>query len=92
MGLTTLEAMSCELPVIVSDAGALPELAPDPDFGLVFSNEDELAGYLEAFASGAWPPPTAQEKARSHIVDNHGLVAIGRRLGRFYTLVHQEVG
>ncbi|CAN7220822.1 glycosyltransferase family 4 protein [Variovorax paradoxus] len=84
MGLTTLEAMSCGLPVIVSDAGSLPELVADARFGQVFSSHDDLVAIFEKVAAGAWPLPDAGELARSHVISNHGLKAIGARLAAFY--------
>ena len=41
-GLTVVEAMSCELPVVVSDRGSLPELVPDGHGG--FLCEPSLRG------------------------------------------------
>lgn len=35
-GISIIEAMSCERPVIVSDAGALPEIVTENETGLVF--------------------------------------------------------
>ncbi|MBR0659122.1 glycosyltransferase family 4 protein [Neoroseomonas oryzicola] len=88
MGLTTLEAMACGLPAIVSDAGSLPELVPDPRFGRVFSTRDDLAALLGAVAEGRWPDPGAASLARDHVVATHGMVAIGERLAAFYRAVH----
>jgi len=34
-GLTVAEAMSCELPVVASDRGSLPELVPDGEGGFL---------------------------------------------------------
>lgn len=84
MGLTTLEAMSCELPVIVSDAGSLPELITDSRFGKVFSSHDELVTILDKVVAGVWPAPDAGKLARSHVISSHGLGAIGARLADFY--------
>ena len=39
-GLSVAEAMSCEVPVIVSDRGSLPELLVDGDGGFVCAAED----------------------------------------------------
>jgi glycosyltransferase involved in cell wall biosynthesis len=87
MGLTTLEAMACGLPVVVSDTGSLPELVTDQRFGRVFSHTDELAAILRSVASGAWPQSDAGELAREHVVREHDMEAIGRRLGTFYRAV-----
>ena len=84
MGLTTLEAMACGLPVIVSDAGSLPELAADPRFSRVFHSRDELGRMLRDFAAGRWPDPDAGKLARSHALVNLGFEAVGHHLGRFY--------
>jgi glycosyltransferase involved in cell wall biosynthesis len=87
MGLTTLEAMACGLPVVVSDTGSLPELVTDPRFARVFSNTDELAAILRSVASEEWPQADAGELARTHVVMEHGMEPIGRRLGAFYRAV-----
>jgi glycosyltransferase involved in cell wall biosynthesis len=39
-GFSVAEAMSCELPVVVSDAGALPELVVDGQGGIVCARKD----------------------------------------------------
>jgi glycosyltransferase involved in cell wall biosynthesis len=88
MGLTTLEAMACGLPAIVSDAGSLPELVPDPRFGRVFSNQDDLVALFAELTAGRWPDPDAAHLARHHVVATHGMAAIGERLARFYRAVH----
>lgn len=88
MGLTTLEAMACGLPVIVSDAGSLPELVPDERFGRIFSDHDELTAMLQDFVQGRWPSAMAGELARAHVIEHHGFDAIGHRLGAFYRQVH----
>lgn len=84
MGLTTLEAMSCGLPVLVSDAGSLPELVPDARFGRVFSSHDDLVSIFERIAEGSWPEPRAAELARAHVISHHSLETIGLRLADFY--------
>ncbi|CAA2144838.1 glycosyltransferase family 4 protein [Methylobacterium bullatum] len=90
MGLTTLEAMSFGLPVLVSDAGSLPELVPDPRFGRVFANQEDLASILQAIAAGSWPGPNAGELARAHVLENHGFDTIGHRLAKFYKRIIAE--
>lgn len=48
-GVAVLEAMSINLPVIISDAGGLPELVNDKKDGLIFKkgNTDDLINKLE---------------------------------------------
>jgi glycosyltransferase involved in cell wall biosynthesis len=89
MGLTTLEAMACGLPVIVSaDGGSLPELVTDPRFGAVFKDEVELSGMLRRHQAGLWPAVGASAAARAHAVTAYGLASYGRRLADFYAAVH----
>jgi len=90
MGLTTLEAMACGLPVIVSaDGGSLPELVTDPAFGCVFVTEGELEALLRRHQAGLWPAGNAcRAAARSYAVASCGLGEYGRRLARFYADVH----
>lgn len=89
MGLTTLEAMACGLPVIVSaDGGSLPELVTDPVFGRVFSTHEELEFLLRKHQAGLWPAGDVGKAARAHVIDASGLVEYGRRLAGFYAAVH----
>jgi glycosyltransferase involved in cell wall biosynthesis len=89
MGLTTIEAMACGLPVIVSaDGGSLPELVTDPRFGAVFKDEAELAAMLRRHQAGLWPSAGASAAARAHAVTTCGLAGYGRRLADFYAAVH----
>ncbi len=91
MGLTTLEAMSCGLPVVVSsDGGSLPELVTDAQFGAVFTNQDELQSLLTRHMAGFWPVTTASSAARAHVIQAAGLVGYGQRLGTFYAKVHAQ--
>ncbi|MCA0327496.1 MAG: efflux RND transporter permease subunit [Proteobacteria bacterium] len=90
MGLTTLEAMACGLPALVSDAGSLPELVPDARFGRVFASDDELAALLAEVAAGRWPAPGAARQAREHVVATHGMAAIGQRLAAAYRAARAE--
>ena len=90
MGLTTLEAIACGLPVIVSDAGSLPELIPDPDYGRVFSTHDELTSYLDDFMRGLWPKRAAFQEVHSHVVNHYSYNTVGVRLSRFYTFIYNS--
>jgi glycosyltransferase involved in cell wall biosynthesis len=89
MGLTTLEAMACGLPVIVSaDGGSLSELVTDPRFGSVFKDDAELGVMLRRHQAGLWPKAGSAAAAREHAVATFGVVAYGRRMADFYAEVH----
>jgi glycosyltransferase involved in cell wall biosynthesis len=88
MGLTTLEALACGLPVIVSDAGSLPELVADHNWGRVFSTDDELEVYLNDFRHELWPQRGSSQEARSHVVNNYSYNAVGFRLSNFYASIY----
>ena len=90
MGLTTLEAMSCGLPVILSNTASLPELAPDPAFALVFANDNHLRELLKAHRTDIWPATNAGIMARRHVVEKHSFQAIGLRLAQFYTALAKK--
>lgn len=84
MGLTTLEAMACGLPVIVSDGGSLPEMVPNDALGRVFKTHEDLVGHLEDFRDGRWAGNFSAEAAHAHVEANHSAMAVGLRLGRLY--------
>ena len=87
MGLTTLEALSCGLPVIVSNSGSLPELVPDSKFGRVFSSINELSRILNEVSSNEWPNKDASDLARKHAIKKHSFLSIGKSLFDFYHCV-----
>lgn len=90
MGLTTLEALSCGLPTIVSNSGSLPELVPDVRFGKVFSSIPELNQILNQVANAEWPSKNAGDLARSHVVQKHSFLSIGESLLDFYYSVSER--
>jgi glycosyltransferase involved in cell wall biosynthesis len=90
MGLTTLEALACGLPVIVSNGGSLPELISHPGCGRVFCTHDELRVYLNDFMSGLWPVRESVQEARSYVVNHYGCRAVGAKIGRFYSSIYER--
>jgi glycosyltransferase involved in cell wall biosynthesis len=66
-GLAALEAMACGTPVVVSDAGGLPETLRQMDHNLVVprGDPDALAARLTAAFSGTSPLPS-RERCREH--------------------------
>jgi glycosyltransferase involved in cell wall biosynthesis len=88
LGLAPLEALASGLPAIVSAIGPFPELAADPAYFGLFADDAALARRLQDVAAGRWPPPDAGRAAAAHVAAEHGLVAVGERLARFYDSVH----
>jgi glycosyltransferase involved in cell wall biosynthesis len=77
MGLTTLEALACGLPVIVSDAGSLPELAVNKNYSAVFKNENDLKEKLLAVKNGQWPIEHNTESMYNYVYQNYGDLHVG---------------
>lgn len=90
MGLTTLEALSSGMPVVVANTASLPELAPDFRFSRVFKSVDHLSQILTEYVDGSWPPESVAELARNHTVQNYSFRVVGERIARFYADVHQR--
>ena len=92
MGLTTLEALSCGLPVVTSTAGSLPELVPDARFGRTFSSLEELKAIFREITDNKWPKQEASELARKHVIQNHSFLSTGNAVLNFYksTLEQQK--
>jgi glycosyltransferase involved in cell wall biosynthesis len=78
LGLAPLEALSMGLPALVSDAGALPELAQLPGCWC-FRSRTELSDLLEAHRAGALqvPPPGVMHAA---VTEHFGLLQCGEKL------------
>lgn len=84
MGLTTLEAMACGMPVVVSNAGSLPELITSPSLGKVFSNREELEVILNRFASGAWPNADQPLLSRIKACESYSFGKVGAQAIKHY--------
>jgi len=84
MGLTTLEAMACGMPVVVSDAGSLPELISTSEVGQVFSNRTELEDILDRFVTGAWPRPDHQLLSRAKACASYSFAVVGAKALDYY--------
>lgn len=83
MGLTTLEAMACGLPVCVSDAGSLPELVDGTPFGKVFWNDEECSVFMrEMFACSR--PDDFPDLAHHHVRKHFSLAVTGEKILSFY--------
>lgn len=84
MGLTTLEAMSCGLPVVVSDAGSLPELVTNQKYGRVFSSHEELQEILNEHANSKSSLFDTEESVRKHVVNSYSFSSVGDSLLTLY--------
>lgn len=87
MGLTTLEAMACAIPVIVSDAGSLPELVTSDRIGRIFSNEQELAEIFASYLSKTWPAENQAALSRETAISNYSYPSVGGKILNFYSEV-----
>lgn len=78
LGLAPLEALSTGLTTLVSNAGALPELAELPGCH-AFSSDVELSRLVDAFSRGslASEPP---QVIRDAVVERYGLLQFGEKL------------
>jgi N-acetyl-alpha-D-glucosaminyl L-malate synthase BshA len=93
-GLAALEAMSCGVPVIASNAGGLPEVIRDGEGGFLFA-PDDLGGMARCALELLRDEPRRREVAhrgRERAVARFSLDdAVGRYEG-FYREVLEEVG
>jgi glycosyltransferase involved in cell wall biosynthesis len=74
-GLVSIEAQARGIPVVVSDAGGLPETVADGETGRVFarSKPGELREILEWFITHPAEARTMGERARRHVEANFSL-------------------
>ncbi|MFT4028616.1 MAG: glycosyltransferase family 4 protein [Protaetiibacter sp.] len=80
MGLTTIEALSCGAPVLVSNAGSLPELVEGAEgFSDVFRDDAELEALLLGVHGGVFGSETSL-RAREFAVRRYAMGVVGARL------------
>jgi glycosyltransferase involved in cell wall biosynthesis len=84
MGLTTLEAMSCGLPAIVSNVASLPELVDESRTGAVFGSVAELEKILTAIRQGSWDLDGRSKMCREQVESHFSYEAAGRKILTFY--------
>lgn len=73
LGVAYMEAMSCALPVIGTDAGGVPELIRDGENGLLVAPRDPeaLARAIRRLADDARLAARLSAAGRKHVVENH---------------------
>ena len=84
MGLTTLEAMSCGLPALVSTTGSLPELVSDISPDWIFSDQKDLTEKLLEIISSKGSSCTGPESLRSHMVKHYSFDVVGKKILEIY--------
>jgi len=88
-GLAVAEAMLAQRAIIVSDAGALPELINDGTTGLIFhvSDASDLAAKIKTFAQDAELRRTFGERARQVALERFDA---GQFVEQFTTVLESE--
>jgi glycosyltransferase involved in cell wall biosynthesis len=82
-GLVAAEAMAARVPVVVSDAGALPEVVGDPSLVVPAGDPHSLAAALSGLRDGRLDPATEQRFARwaTHYSPEAGVRRVALLLG-----------
>jgi L-malate glycosyltransferase len=72
-GVATVEAMSCEKPVIVTEVGGLMEVVSNGEFGIVIPRHDPaaLASAIEGLSNDPGQATAMGKKARQHVLKNY---------------------
>lgn len=89
-GHVVIEAMSCQIPVIGSDCGAIPELIGDG--GLIFPAGDEtrLAGHIKTLHDDPGLREKLGLKGRQRVIQNYSDSVIVKRLYEIITEVYKK--
>lgn len=90
-GVAVLEASACALPVVVSDAGGLPEVVADGVTGLVVPREDPaaLATVLARLIDAPDERRRLGDAGRRHVVEHYGWEA---SVDRMLDCLHRVAG
>ncbi len=84
MGFTTLEAMACGTPGIVSNLAGMPEFVRPGETGFVFDTIDELRERLIELVGDRDRVDALGRRAREVVVEEFSLEAAGRKMARLY--------
>jgi L-malate glycosyltransferase len=90
-GLAALEALSCEVPVIATDAGGLPELVVDGECGFLFpvGDVEAMAGAANLLLSDPQRRRAMGEAGRRRAVETFGQDAV---VGRYRAIYERVTG
>jgi glycosyltransferase involved in cell wall biosynthesis len=84
MGLTLLEAMSCEAVPIASRVAAMPEFIKPYQSGYLFDTPDELAALLRRLANEPETVARVGQEARREVLRAFDLPVAGAKLAALY--------
>ena len=84
MGFAPIESLMCGTPIIVSDAGALPELVIDDSIGSVFHSEEDLINILHAIKEKNWLPLASSRLCREYAEKKFGMEQAGKKIIDIY--------
>lgn len=89
-GRVIIEAMACELPVIGSTSGEIPEVIGDD--GLIFSegDQDELRGKIEILLNDENLRSDLGRKARQHVIEKFSWKVLARKSAEYYKKILDE--
>ncbi len=87
-GMTTIEAMSCGVPVIVNNVTAIPEtIAPGTGFAIDIDNIEHVLNTIEKIRSSKEPMADA---CRRHVVENYPRERMVQNYLNLYTDILQK--
>ena len=91
LGLAALEALSCEVPVIATAAGGLPELVVDGECGFLFpvGDVEAMAGAANLLLSDPQRRRAMGEAGRRRAVETFGQDAV---VGRYRAIYERVTG
>lgn len=85
-GVAIVEASACELPVVVSDAGGLPEVVVDGKTGYIVprNNPEEAANKIEILVNDEYLRRQMGEAGRKFVLENYEWKSNADKMEKLY--------